>query len=202
MSLLKALRSLQEVEDPDHDHEGHDDHEDHDEEGGGGGLTIENFKIIMIFALILCIATGIIPKVWPACRKSETALSFLNCFSAGIFLSMALIHMMPEAAEIYESWAKKEGIERAFPLPYVGFFLGYLLILAVDRVIAKAFGYGHDHGGGHGHGHGGGHGHGHGHGHGDGHSHGHGHSHGGDETPKKTMNDSHTKRQHEIEMAS
>ena len=45
---------------------------------------------------------------------------------------------MPEAAEIYVEWAAKEKIERAFPLPYVMYFLGYLIILAVDRVAAKA----------------------------------------------------------------
>ena len=53
-----------------------------------------------------------------------------------MFLGMSLIHMMPESVEIYQTWAIKEGIERAFPLPYVMFFVGYFLILAVDRVAA------------------------------------------------------------------
>ena len=63
----------------------------------------------------------------------------MNCFSAGLFLGMALVHMMPEAVEIHAGWAASEGIERAFPLPYVTFFLGYCLILAVDRVGADAY---------------------------------------------------------------
>jgi len=60
---------------------------------------------------------------------------------------MSLVHMMPEATEIYAIWAAKEGIEKPFPLPYVGFFMGYMLILGVDRVAAKACGAGHSHGG-------------------------------------------------------
>jgi hypothetical protein len=54
-------------------------------------------------------------------------------------MAMSLIHMMPEAAEIYGAWAKEEGIERPFPLPYVSYFFGYLLILGVDRVAARAY---------------------------------------------------------------
>lgn len=52
---------------------------------------------------------------------------------------------MPEATEIYMIWAKKEDIERPFPLPYVMFFMGYFLILSIDRVAARACGVGHSH---------------------------------------------------------
>ena len=120
---------------------GHDDHnhghggDDHEE-----GLTPEAFKIIMLFAMFFCCGFGILPKVCEACRKSENVLSMLNCFSGGLFLGMALTHMMPESEVIYREWAVKEGIERPFPLPYVMFFMGYLLILAVDRVVTHACG--------------------------------------------------------------
>ena len=101
----------------------------------------------MLFAMFVVCAFGIVPKVWGACQRSENVLSLLNCFSSGLFLGMSLVHMMPEAVEIYDGWAKHEGIERPFPLPYVGFFVGYVLILAVDRVIAKSYhlpdGHGH-----------------------------------------------------------
>lgn len=125
----------------DHDHDHDHDHGGHEEEG----MSVKTFKIIMLFVMILCVALGIIPKVCGACQKSERTLSLLNCFSAGIFLSMALVHMMPEATEIYMIWAKKEDIERPFPLPYVMFFMGYFLILSIDRVAARACGVGHSH---------------------------------------------------------
>ena len=123
----------------------------HDDHGHGHGSTEEEgismdaFKIIIFFAMFFCCGFGILPKVWPTCNKSETALSLLNCFSAGLFLGMAIIHMFPEAVEIYQAWALEEGIERAFPLPYVGFYLGYLIILAVDRVAIKACNLDHGH---------------------------------------------------------
>ena len=126
------------------DHAGHDDHADHEDEDEG--LDLDTFKWIMLIVMFLCIGFGLIPKVWSKCRKSENTLSLLNCFSAGIFLGMSLIHMMPECAEIYLSWAAKEEIERPFPLPYVMFYLGYLLILAIDRVAAKAYHGVHKHG--------------------------------------------------------
>ena len=79
-----------------HDH-GHSHGTTEEEEG----MSMEAFKIIIIFAMFFCCFFGILPKVWPACNKSETALSLLNCFSAGLFLGMTIIHMFPEAVEIY-----------------------------------------------------------------------------------------------------
>ena len=123
--------------DEDHHDEVHDEHEvEHNDEEG---VNVETFKIIMMVCMFLCIGFGLLPKVCKVCRESKEALSMMNCFSAGLFLGMALVHMMPEAAEIYTGWAVTEGIERAFPLPYVTFFLGYVMILAIDRVIAHRY---------------------------------------------------------------
>lgn len=76
---------------------------------------------------------------------------------------MALFHIIPEGAEQYEDWASEKGIERPFPMAYVLIFVGYLIVLAVDRVIAswllKLTGkedeahIGHSHEGGHKHDH-------------------------------------------------
>jgi ABC-type Zn2+ transport system substrate-binding protein/surface adhesin len=152
-TLKTILRSLQtavvdgDVHDDDHEEAGHEE-EGHEEEGHdddhegevvGDGMDIDTFKIIILFSMIACVGLGFIPKAWGKCRDNEYTLSFLNCFSAGIFLAMSLVHMMPESAEMYADWAAEEGIERPFPLPYVMFFLGYMLILGVDRVAAKAY---------------------------------------------------------------
>ena len=143
-------------EEEDHsDHEGaeHDDHDDHDDHGGeldavhdgesSSSVDIKTLKIILLFCMVLCVGFGLVPKVWGKCRNNEQLLSNLNCFSAGIFLGMALIHMMPESSEIHNSWAAEKGIEKPFPLPYVMYFIGYMLILCIDRVIAKAYNANH-----------------------------------------------------------
>ena len=124
--VLKMLRRG--LEDDDH-HDDHDDHDDHK-------VDPDTFKIIMMILMFLCVGFGVIPKVWSKCRDNDEILSKLNCFASGLFLGMSLVHMMPEAVEIYATWAVAEKIERPFPLPYVMFFVGYLLILAVDRVAA------------------------------------------------------------------
>ena len=60
-------------------------------------MDVAAFKWLMLFAMLFCVGFGLIPKIWSKCRDSETTLSLLNCFAAGIFLGMSLIHMMPEA---------------------------------------------------------------------------------------------------------
>ena len=67
--------------------------------------NVKNFKIAMIVVFWVICAAGLVPKAWKGCARSETTLSLLNCFSAGIFLAMALVHMMPEGAELFQVWA-------------------------------------------------------------------------------------------------
>jgi len=54
---------------------------------------------------------------------------------------MSLLHVMPEAAETYAGWAKCAGYEEgdAFPLPYLLYMVGYILILIIDRWLAASF---------------------------------------------------------------
>ena len=50
---------------------------------------------------------------------------------------MALMHLLPEAVELYGDWVASKQIGNPFPLPYLLFLSGILLVLLVDRVIAK-----------------------------------------------------------------
>ena len=118
------------MDEHDHAHAGHDDHLEE------GGFNMKGFKIGMLFAIWLCAAAGVLPKVVPQINSSPTCLSLLNCFSAGIFLGMALIHVIPEGVELYGIWATEKHIDNPFPLPYVMMFVGYLIVLAIDRVLA------------------------------------------------------------------
>ena len=126
-----------------HYHDGHHDHSLHEEEEGH--INVAFFKILMLVLMFLCCGFGLIPKGCGACSKSNSTLSYMNCFSAGIFLTMAIFHMLPEGAEMYEGWVKKNEIERPFPVPYLAFFIGYVLVLGIDRVAAAYFHKGHSH---------------------------------------------------------
>jgi hypothetical protein len=52
---------------------------------------------------------------------------------------MAVVHILPEASEIWDTWAKQNDVENPFPLPYLCYLLGYVLILLVDKVIAGKY---------------------------------------------------------------
>ena len=85
--------------------------------------------------MFLCSLSGILPKIFPTVSRNKNVISFMNCFSAGIFLGMALIHVIPEGVEMYAHWSKTKKIEKPFPLDYVLIFVGYLIVLGFDRVM-------------------------------------------------------------------
>ena len=62
-------------------------------------ISVRSLKLIIIFAMILISMGGIITYRLVGLRKHERALSFLNCFSAGMFVCIGFIHMLPEAVE-------------------------------------------------------------------------------------------------------
>jgi len=85
--------------DHDHDHDHlHDELHDH-VHGHDHGLTlsqVKTFKIIFLFVYLFISYLGLIPRVLGSCRRSKAALSFMNCFAAGVFVSIGLIHLIPE----------------------------------------------------------------------------------------------------------
>ena len=107
-----------------------------------------HFKLIMIVVMVFVCGVGLLPIKVPAFRQNQAFLSYLNCFSAGIFLGMALLHMLPESAEIFAEWSQKRFLEhngadseeehRVYPFAYLVFFFGYLIILLFDRVVMNA----------------------------------------------------------------
>jgi hypothetical protein len=129
--------NLQTVVSTDHDDHHHDEHEVHEEgELKESGLTTnQSFKIGMIFVMLIINLAGLLPSLTPCIRKNEALLSYINCFSAGIFLALALVHMLPESVVAYNEWGHEKGYENLFPLPYVMMFTGYMIVLCLDRVI-------------------------------------------------------------------
>lgn len=91
-------------------------------------LKINIIKIFcLIFQLVITICFGSMPYFISKCRKNNKFLSLSNSFSAGIFLSMGLIHILPESAEML-----KEASD--IPLAYIICFLSYTLILFIEKI--------------------------------------------------------------------
>ena len=86
-----------------------------------------------VWIFLEALFAGLFPTFSKSCRESPKILGVANSFAAGVFLSIAFIHILPEEVE---NWANYNGNpERLFPLPYVLMFCGYLLILIIDKVM-------------------------------------------------------------------
>lgn len=73
------------------------------------------------------------------CKKlqnSEKFLNFGNCFAAGIFLLVGVVHLLEESQESFN-----EALEEELPLGYIVALSGYALILMIEHVLLG----GHDH---------------------------------------------------------
>jgi zinc transporter ZupT len=60
-------------------------------------------------------------------------MGIANSFAAGVFIAIALIHILPEAMETWDGIAKNP--DHIFPLPTVLVVTGYTLILVLDKVL-------------------------------------------------------------------
>ena len=90
-------------------------------------------KIIFIF---FCFAegmiAGLIPTCSEGCRTNPKILGIANSFAAGVFMAIALMHVLPE---MIERWTEIVSPARVFPLPELMAFIGYTLILSLDKVL-------------------------------------------------------------------
>jgi len=65
--------------------------------------------------------------------SNKILLGLVSSFAAGIFISLSLIHILPEQNKNYlNDWSSKLN---GFPLPTVIMFAGYSIILLLDWVL-------------------------------------------------------------------
>ena len=125
---------------------------------------METYNWLKIFFIIVAFCEGFFMGMLPVkvkrCRNSITALGIANAFAGGIFIAIALMHILPEAVEGWEDLTctnqlEKEGkdpkdehnridCEEAFGLPYLLIVVGYTLILVLDKVLFDAHAMFHD----------------------------------------------------------
>ena len=92
-------------------------------------------KLILTGSLLVIGLVGLLTMRFKAFSSNRNLLSYTNCFSAGMFLAIALVHIMPESVEEFSHYAEEHELEEPFPLPYCMMFAGYILVLMIDRVI-------------------------------------------------------------------
>lgn len=94
----------------------------------------------IIFVFFESFLTGLIPTWSKGCRESPAILGIANSFAGGVFLAIALVHILPEQTASYIEYKKAKGGPAAeddefFPLPEFLVFCGYTLILIIDKVM-------------------------------------------------------------------
>lgn len=91
------------------------------------------------------------------CKANVVLSGLSNAFSSGIFLGIAIFHLLPEANEGFENYFKKEKMEgfvTKIPIAYFLVFFAFTLILFIEKVAFDPHSLiEHEHGHGHGHGH-------------------------------------------------
>merc|ERR1711957_712287 len=99
-------------------------------------MTPTFLKLILLAVILLEHLLGLIPlKIG---LSHTNLLSCLNCFSAGIFLAMAITHLFPEAIELYSDYAKSADLKNPFPVPCLCFLVGYSIILTLELLTKTA----------------------------------------------------------------
>lgn len=63
--------------------------------------SVTTLKVVFIFVLILISLSGLVPFLNKKIRHYPNAISVANCFAAGVFLSLAFVHILPEAVGYY-----------------------------------------------------------------------------------------------------
>lgn len=102
----------------------------------------------IIFAFLEGAIAGWIPTIWTSCRESPKILGIANSFACGLFLAISILHITPEEVHNWEyldrnshkdpnAGEKDARIpnDKIFPLPELMVFLGYTIILIMDKVL-------------------------------------------------------------------
>jgi zinc transporter ZupT len=101
-------------------------------------IVIDNvFWLKIVFIVVIwCEAffSGCFPTWSAGCRENPKILGIANSFASGVFIAVALVHILPEEAEMWADLPSNAGVDPLFPLPYFLMFVGYTLILVIDKV--------------------------------------------------------------------
>ena len=96
------------------------------------GLSVLGLKIIfVVVSFIEAAGLGLVPVYSKSFQESPKILGVANAFSGGVFLAIALMHIMPEQEESYSDLYP----DSKFPMPFFLMVCGYTLILIIDKVL-------------------------------------------------------------------
>ena len=64
-------------------------------------------KIVFIFVIFaISLVFGILPAKVKKCGRNPKFMSMANAFSGGLFLAIALVHILPDVVREYGEWVE------------------------------------------------------------------------------------------------
>ncbi|CAD6196254.1 unnamed protein product [Caenorhabditis auriculariae] len=107
-------------------------------------------------AIALLVATaiaGVLPLVLLTVMKKKGKdqasagwLSYLSCFSGGVFMATCFLDVMPHIYENFTNFSELYSIETSFPITQFVICCGFFLVYFIEEFTALIFGgHGHDH---------------------------------------------------------
>ena len=116
-----------------------DGHHDDDGHGHGVGEVGEGVALYKVEAILITLIIALVGGLLPTRRQtSAKLLSLGNCFSGGIFISAAFLHMLQESVEGFATLPLKTH----FPMAMFCTLLGVLIPFFIERVVLGGH---HDH---------------------------------------------------------
>ncbi|CAD8074773.1 unnamed protein product [Paramecium primaurelia] len=100
-------------------------------------IFVKSASMLMLFLIILF--TGNLPYKSKTFRENKPLLSISQAFSGGLFLSVALLHLLPESQEKYEQSLNfdQNSEKEIFPFPFLITILSFALILFIEKIVTN-----------------------------------------------------------------
>ena len=93
--------------------------------------SIGLYKILALISLfIISVTFALIPIKFSFFKTNMKLIGIANSFSAGIFISVGLVHLLPESTEKLNNFTKS-----SFPFSFFISILGYSLILFIEKIL-------------------------------------------------------------------
>jgi len=115
-------------------------------------VLLHGSKALGVASVILSAVAGVYLRVRCPALESPTFIGYVNVLSGGMFIAMALFHILPETLEHMPAKMQTLLTKNPSQLPcMVLVFLGFVMVLFFERVLLDAHGQAHSHGEPHGH---------------------------------------------------
>lgn len=94
-------------------------------------------KICTVCVMLLySLAFSTLPFFTQIFNKGANAINLANCFSAGVLLSVALLHILPNADELL--WKSNGEVGGGFPWPFCCTIISYTMVLILDKCFIQS----------------------------------------------------------------